>query len=102
MSLREGKKVWEMREGMFAIDCPGCGYMHAWYTKDGPFNDAGVEQLWTFNGDLDSPTISPSLNVHAKSNEHRCHSWIRNGTIEFLMDSFHQLKGKTVEIPDID
>lgn len=102
MSLREGKKLSEMREGMFYFVCPGCKYGHAFYTKNGPLNDAGVEQLWTFNGDLDCPTISPSLNVNAKDADRRCHSWIRNGTIEFLSDSFHDLRGQTVPIPDLD
>lgn len=102
MSLREGKKVSEMREGMFLFDCPACKYGHAFYTKDGPLDANGKEQNWTFNGDLDSPTISPSLNVHARDEKYRCHSWINNGMIQFLSDCFHDMKGKTVPIPDLD
>lgn len=101
MSLRQGKKVWESRDGMFCFDCPACGYGHCWYTKDGPIVN-GVMQNWTFNGDLDSPTIMPSLNVNATDPKHRCHSWIKNGTIEFLSDCFHAMKGQTVEIPNLD
>ena len=102
MSLREGKKVWEMREGMFAFNCPACRYCHAFYTKDGPRNDAGVEQLWTFNGDLDRPTVRPSLNVNSKDPASRCHSWVTDGKIQFLGDCFHDMKNQTVEIPDDD
>lgn len=102
MGLRQGKTIYEMREGMFYFECPGCKYGHAFYTKDGPLNDAGVEQLWTFNGDLDKPTISPSLNVNAKDPATRCHSWIKNGMIEFLSDSVHDLRGQTVPIPELE
>lgn len=102
MGLRQGKKVYESMDGMFMIECPGCHTCHAWYTKNGPLDDNGKPQNWTFNGDLDSPTIFPSLNVNTKHKEARCHSWIRSGKITFLGDSFHALKGQTVEIPDWD
>lgn len=96
-----GKKVYVMREGMYAFDCPGCGTMHAFYTKNGPLSD-GVEQNWTFNGDGDAPTISPSLDVCRTDPERHCHSWIVDGKITFLSDSYHALKGQTVLIPDWD
>lgn len=102
MGWIRGKKIYESRDGMFLFECPGCGYLHAFYTKNGPLNDAGVMQNWTYNGDGDSPTINPSLNVNSKDPKSRCHSWIRNGTIQFLSDSFHSLAGQTVPIPDWD
>lgn len=100
MSLREGKKVWEAREGMFCFDCPGCGYGHCWYTKDGPVVN-GVQQNWSFNGDLDSPTISPSLDVLRDDPSRRCHSFIKDGMIQFLSDCAHSLRGQTVPIPNL-
>jgi predicted RNA-binding Zn-ribbon protein involved in translation (DUF1610 family) len=105
---------WEFR-------CPGCGETHL------------VDQSWTFNGDVECPTFSPSLllrgghfaydlpmpekdscwcTYNAKQIEkgeepapfecRRCHSFVREGKIEFLSDSSHALAGQTVEIPDWD
>lgn len=101
MGLRQGKTIYEMREGMFYFECPGCKYGHAFYTKNGPISN-GVEQLWQFNGDLDKPTISPSLDVCRDDPTRRCHSWVKNGMIEFLTDSHHELKGQTVPIPELE
>lgn len=102
MGWRRGKKIYESREGMFMFECPGCGGPHAFYTKDGPLNEQGVEQNWTYNGNGDSPTISPSLDVARSDPRFHCHSFIRDGMIQFLGDSHHSLKNTTVEIPDWD
>jgi hypothetical protein len=32
--------------------------------------------------------------------ESRCHSFVKDGWIQFLGDCYHELKGLTVEIPD--
>jgi hypothetical protein len=68
--------------------CPGCDEPHAIRT------DAGG---WTWNGDHERPTFSPSVLVtdHAGS---RCHSFVREGQIEFLTDSTHPMAGKTVPL----
>jgi len=33
--------------------------------------------------------------------EYRCHSFVRDGRIEFLSDCTHALKGQTVDLPDL-
>lgn len=33
---------------------------------------------------------------------HVCHSFIRDGRIEFLSDCTHALAGQTVDLPDIE
>lgn len=70
--------------------CLGCGYEHAFNT--------GVHQ---FNGDLNNPTISPSLLQNFVPGK-TCHSFIKNGQIQYLGDCHHELRGKTIELPDID
>lgn len=75
----------------FSVWCPGCEDYH-------------VLRGWRFNGDLVSPTFEPSLLVSYKDERGavevgRCHSYIRDGRIEFLDDSTHKLKGQTVELP---
>jgi hypothetical protein len=77
----------------YSFQCPGCGYAH-WVRVKCP------RPCWTWNGDVERPTISPSLLVNGHSSDHRCHSFITDGKIQFLDDCWHELKGQTVEIPD--
>lgn len=101
MGWQRGRKIYEMRDGMFLFECPACGYGHVFYTKNGPIVN-GVEQNWQYNGNGDAPTIHPSLNVCPDDPARRCHSWIKDGNITFCSDSWHQYKGQTLEIPDND
>lgn len=89
--------------------CPGCRDNH------------GIPiGKWTWNEDLEFPTFNPSLLIlgnqwpkdeypkyyksqHAKvaaGGETVCHSFIKNGKIQFLNDSTHALSGQTVDIPE--
>lgn len=68
--------------------------------------------VWTFNGNVDSPTVTPSLLVTYPANpratdefkewrtERVCHSFITDGKVQFLSDCTHELAGQTVEIPE--
>ena len=86
--------------------CPGCGDNHA------------VTDSWTFNGDRVRPTFSPSILVTGPARfptddevaritagekitlpQRRCHSFVREGRIQFLHDCTHALTGQTVELP---
>jgi hypothetical protein len=75
----------------FVYNCPGCGYEHAF--------SPSVHQ---FNGDLENPTVSPSLLQDNPQHFRVCHSYIKNGMIQFLDDCWHNLKGKTVELKHYD
>lgn len=69
-------------------NCPGCGYEHAFSPV--------VHQ---FNGDVNNPTISPSL-LNTNPQKYRvCHSFVENGAIRFLNDCWHKLAGQTVDLP---
>jgi hypothetical protein len=76
----------------YTFMCPGCNEIHQINTR------------WIFNGDLNSPTVSPSILVTwdqgIERTYMRCHSFIRDGRIQFLDDCTHDLKGKTVELPN--
>ena len=92
--------------GIIRINCPGCGTTH------------GIDDRWQFNGDGERPTFSPSLLVrsgHYVTGQTReqcascsggykacgvCHSFIRDGKIQFLGDCTHALAGQTVDLPD--
>jgi len=78
--------------------CPGCKYYHSFRIALGNTPNAPV---WTWNGDMNKPTFSPSLLVNGMT-EQRCHSFVRDGKIEFLSDCWHELRGQTVDIPEIE
>lgn len=71
--------------------CPGCGCCHYIKTPN-----------WSFNDDVEKPTFSPSILVSQNDPAKRCHSFVRDGRIQFLDDCAHSLKGQTVELPDFD
>jgi hypothetical protein len=77
-------------DGGHIFDCPGCGHHHL------------VPDRWDFDGDLESPTFSPSILIRYPTGEERtpvvCHSFIRRGKIEFLADCTHELAGRTVDL----
>lgn len=78
----------------FLYWCEGCGYEHAFALKEW-----GGHHV--FNGDLNNPTVSPSL-LQNWIPGRTCHSFIRGGQIQYLGDCWHHLKGKTIELPDVD
>jgi hypothetical protein len=53
---------------------------------------------WDWNGDLERPTLSPSILTQGYT---VCHSFLRDGVFEFLTDSTHSLAGQSVPIPDL-
>jgi hypothetical protein len=105
-------------DGRLSFWCPGCQAAHD--------VSVGIGGAWDWNGDAERPTFSPSLLMrqghYAYSGEPRehcwctynrdhplkpapfscqqCHSFVRDGQIEFLSDCSHDLAGKTVPIPD--
>jgi len=76
----------------YTFYCPGCREIH------------NINTSWRFNGDYEKPTIEPSILVQWEEGvmfqKMRCHSFIRNGDIQFLTDCTHELAGKTVPLPD--
>lgn len=110
MTARAKRWVGEGREGVNFF-CPGCGIVHS--IKYAP---AG----WSFNGDFEKPTITPSVLVQGhrltrdetgkwsggyekdasgKPIPEVCHSFVTAGRIQFLGDSTHALAGQTVDLP---
>ena len=81
--------------------CPGC-------VAGGPDGYDGLHLLavnsnvyrpsWDWDGNLERPTLSPSILTTGYS---RCHSFLKNGIFTFLGDSDHPLVGQEVEIPEL-
>lgn len=85
----------------FMFECPGCKGPHSVNYENKSKLDLPV---WQFNHNFEKPTFVPSLKVRWPANEFACericHSYIRDGKMEFLGDCTHDLAGQTVEIPE--
>lgn len=98
--------------GQYQFNCPGCECSHFVDTHE----TAPVR--WTFNGDLEKPTLWPSVRVRASAplsdDEHTrimrgedfmptetvCHFFIKDGFYEYCADSTHKYSGQKIEVPD--
>jgi hypothetical protein len=80
------------KRGIYEFHCPGCGLAHAVSTRG--------EHAWTWNGSDESPTFTPSILSCGSDSERRCHSFVKDGRIQFLTDCYHNLAGQTVDLPD--
>lgn len=112
-------KVKKTSDGKLSFMCPGCNQRHT----VGIDNNQGPK--WSWNGDESNPTLSPSVLVRtghyvdgdtencwcAYNREHpedadfecvTCHSFVKDGYIQFLGDCTHGLASKTVQLPDLD
>lgn len=99
-------------DGRAMFWCPGCQQYH------GPRVSGDGPPKWEWNGDRDRPTFSPSIRVRwtltpSDDDVHRilageivrpvdivCHSFVRDGMIQFLNDCTHKLAGQTVALSD--
>lgn len=86
--------------------CPGCGHPHAIQVRWGSKTTRAKSQepKWSFNGDHEKPTFTPSLlnNVGgANPAVPVCHLFITDGVIRFLPDCTHHLKGQNVPMLDV-
>lgn len=104
-----GNRVKQATDNRLSFMCPGCNQRHAVMVG------VGSGPRWGWNKDLVNPTLTPSVLVTwtepsdlpgefddpSKDIEKRCHSFVRNGNIEFLTDCSHVLAGKTVPLPEL-
>lgn len=98
--MRLGSKLRSLQGGRVGFMCPGCGTMHQVRVE------GEGRPLWDWNRDAEAPTFSPSVLVTMPDpdlpgvNLSTCHSFVRNGRIQFLDDCSHALAGQTVDLPD--
>lgn len=79
--------------------CPGCESLGFPGLHMLPVNSKTKDPSWDFDGNLESPTLTPS--ILTKYNDHICHSYLKDGVFKFLDDCTHELAGKEVPIPDL-
>ena len=99
-------------DGGYSYWCQGCEEMHAVRVPG-----------WTFDGNLDAPTFSPSVLVTCAHSvppvtpdnldewkrapwpqtkvTDVCHTFITGGMVQFLGDCTHALAGQTLPLPDL-
>ncbi len=78
--------------------CPGCQAYHRYVTE--PL-EGYTGPVWEWNGDMETPTLSPSLLVNYHDGR-QCHLFVRAGMIEFLGDCYHDLRGQTVSMEEAE
>lgn len=113
------KVLRSVQDGGLMYWCQGCEEVHVIHHGNG---------RWTWNGDTEKPTFSPSVlvksghyaaghkagddcwctyNAKAAPNERTpykcgvCHTFINNGMVQFLGDCTHQYAGQTLPLPDL-
>lgn len=85
--------------------CEGCKHDHVVPVTG--------SKAWGFNSNVDSPTITPSiLNTTGSFAQPgfddgdipptRCHIFVRDGQIQFLADCTHDMKNRTIDLPEIN
>lgn len=74
------------------------GAYHAFFCKGCDDFHVIPANMWEFNNDYVNPTFSPSLLLTRPSMV--CHSFIRNGFIEYLDDCTHALANTTVKLEE--
>lgn len=120
-----GAKLAEIDGEHVVFLCPGCKRHHM-------VRIAGSgHPLWSYNANPDAPSFSPSVlwrGINYKGGDAEldrildtynlpadrekmladqridmiCHSFVRDGKIQFLGDCTHELAGQTVDLPEID
>lgn len=91
------KKIHDGGSGNYLHYCPGCEGLHMINTGSRNQNNA----LWSFNGNFEVPTFTPSVDVNKNFPESRCHYSIIEGKIIFTTECYHKLAGQTIDIPEI-
>lgn len=106
--------------------CPGCINVYPGSTglHRLPVNSAEKSPSWSWDGNLELPTLSPSIlttywicaygidtcyetspceNCSVDSTKTRkvCHSFLKAGVFEFLSDCTHSLAGQHIPLPDL-
>lgn len=86
----------EAGKTVYLFHCPACDRHHK------------INDRWDFDGNFEAPTIRPSIlgtgtrpDKDGNWHEWRCHSYIKNGHIEYLGDCTHDMAGQTVELKPI-
>lgn len=85
-------------EGAYIHVCPGCDKEHVI-----PVGEPYAVR-WSFDGNIEAPSFVPSVKHTLRYRDEPariCHYFIRNGQIDYCLDSTHHLAGKIVPLPEM-
>lgn len=82
--------------------CPGCAADDTNSTGLHmlPVNSTEKSPAWDWDGNLEAPTLSPSVLTHGHTGK-ICHSFLKAGVFQFLTDSTHPFAGQSIPMPDL-
>lgn len=83
----------------YSFVCPGCSNEYAWrHVFYVAHQDGSQKPIWSFNGNMESPTFTPSLLNRGEQDGKAtvCHLFLTDGMLHFLSDCTHKLAGQTV------
>ena len=90
--------------------CPGCASAPGGDPTHVVTTPPHVGTRWDWNGDMEKPTLTPSILVYPHGTfaaddvtviqSPRCHSFVKDGRIQYLSDCTHGLANMTVDLPD--
>jgi len=89
-----------VRYDALAFVCPGCEEFGGSGLHMLPINTTEHKPSWTFDGNIDAPTLSPSI-MTSRDTDRQCHSYLEAGVLRFLDDCKHALAGQHVPLPDL-
>ncbi|MHB1641815.1 MAG: DUF6527 family protein [Acidithiobacillus sp.] len=89
-------------DGRVSFLCPGCNSVHTIaVARDETFPN---HPIWGWNNSVSAPTFTPSVNSRVgpfpDGSMRICHSFVKDGTIQYLADCTHHLAGQTANLPD--
>jgi len=68
--------------------------------------DNHSEMVWSWNGDVEKPTLKPSILSQIIWGEakilHKCHSFVNDGKVQFLSDCSHDKANQTIELLEVE
>jgi hypothetical protein len=99
---RLSPKLRSVADNHVAYWCQGCEGVHSIRVN------AEGKPSWTWDGNVDAPTFSPSVLVTYSGTDageddappEVCHTFINAGMVQFLGDCTHQFAGQTLPLPD--
>jgi len=79
----------------------GHGRLFHWCEPCGELHPLPIDAGWTFNGDYERPTMTPSFLQHGADPGQRCHYILTAGVLNYRADCSHALAGQSVPLFDL-
>lgn len=100
--VRDGDLVYEA----LMFWCPGCEHIDSDGERAGGLHMLAVNSTvktpsWEWDGNLEAPSLTPSIKTENGDPEFVCHSYLKVGVFQFLDDCTHQYRGQHVPLPPL-